>query len=84
MTGVESFALSRYLKLKKDDNGFDLKFIMERVKILALNYMQDNKLHIQVGFDIIYATTEALKKVDVRGINQLALFDSWILELRGL
>ena len=85
VTGVKSFRLVQKVKIKKEDeSGFDLKFIMNKVNYLTYNSIINENIDIERGYNILLKTSERISDLNTTGINQLSLFDKWILDLRSI
>lgn len=67
------------LKLKSDGAGYDLDLFFTVLSNAALNYLQPDSAYL-----IIKANSNVLNKLSVSAANKLALFDSWLFEIRGV
>jgi len=84
LSGVEAFKLSKKIKLKKDEVGFDLRFVMNKVKTLTLKYELEDSLPSGFGYLLTAITNKGIKDLDITGINQISVFDKWILDIKNI
>lgn len=83
LSGVESFKLADLISFKADSTGFDLDFVMMSVIRLAMYYGLKGNIDSNKCLSIINITNKYLNILRRVSVNKLALFDQWILKLKG-
>lgn len=80
-SGVDSFKLSSFIKVKKDSEGFDLKFVMLKfIQFLSSNPDENG----DSMYEKIKCTRKYISKLEKSSTNILSIFDRWILDLRSI
>lgn len=83
LSGVESFKLANLISFKVDSVGFDLEFVMTSVIRLAMHFGLKGDIDSNKCLSTINITNKHLNILRRVSVNKLALFDQWILGLKG-
>jgi len=84
LSGVDCFRLRDKIALKKDDEGYDLKFVVDKLNLFITREITFNDFCCEKVFNIIYKNNECLHKLKNTSISNALLFDRWILNLRNI
>lgn len=83
VSGANSFKIAEKVAIK-DENGYDLKMFWKACcELFSHQGNKDTDEYIK-GVLACQATSEALKKLSIRGVNRQMLFDEWLLNVRSV
>lgn len=87
VSGANSFKIGDKINLKKDDTKYDLTLFLRAFTTICSNRAGDemiagNKSEMQMFLNWVKITYKYLRELGINGINKLATFDCWILEIR--
>ena len=57
---------------------------MNKVKILTLKYELEDSLPLGFGYSLMTLTNKRIKDLDITGINQISIFDKWVLDIKNI
>lgn len=87
VSGANSFKIGDKINLKKDDTKYDLALFLRAFITICLNRAGDemnagNKSEMQMFLNWMKITCRYLRELGINGINKLATFDCWLLDIR--
>lgn len=75
VSGANAFKISDKIALKDEPDKYDLKLFWKAfISVCAKKRL----------YDVNAATSKALKKLGIRGVNRQMLFDEWLLSIRKI
>ena len=86
-SGANSFKIADKVAIK-DENGYDLKMFWKACIKLFFEHLNDRRYDDKENAYYPYlkaaqVTSDAIKKLSIKGVNKQMLFDEWIIAVRG-